>query len=68
MIVENSPCPKCNGTGLQDLHKNKSCDLCGGDGWVELEEATEELRVLWSKQDLGILTTEEYQRLTEEGY
>ncbi|MBH8571962.1 hypothetical protein I8752_02720 [Nostocaceae cyanobacterium CENA369] len=58
-------CPKCEGTGL---HKRKKCDLCGGDGWVELEEATEELRCLWSKQDLGILTDEEYQRLTELGY
>ncbi|MEH2259898.1 hypothetical protein [Nostoc sp.] len=65
MTPQTNNCSKCNGTGL---HKNKKCSLYNGDGQIELEEATEELRCLWMSQDLGILTTEEYQRLTELGY
>ncbi|MBG1240974.1 hypothetical protein [Nostoc sp. NZL] len=56
-------CPKCNGRGLLNEVK---CDFCLGDGWIE--EATEELRYLWMCEDLGILTSEEYQRLQELNY
>ncbi|MEH2050904.1 hypothetical protein [Nostoc sp.] len=66
-ITPNQPnttsCPKCNGTGLL---KEAKCDFCMGDGWIE--EASEELRYLWMCQDLGILTSEEYQRLCDLDY